>query len=128
VAFAAVTAAASALILGWWAGAAFAVLAIWGIVSASLHARNLRWGLAADGIVFRSGFWRRGTTTARFARVQAVELAESPFDRRTGMASLRVDTAGTGGAETAMPYLAREDAAKLRDLTAARAADTAFTW
>jgi putative membrane protein len=128
LAVAAVTASVSALILGGWAVAAFAALAIWGMVSASLRVRNLRWAMAADGLVFRSGFWRRATTTARFARVQAVELAESPFDRRTGMASVRVDTAGTGGAETAMPYLAREDAIKLRDLTAARAADTAFTW
>jgi membrane protein YdbS with pleckstrin-like domain len=125
---AAVTASASALILGWWAVAAFAALAIWGMAGASLHVRNLRWGLAADGLVFRSGAWRRATTATRFARVQAVELAESPFDRRTGMASIQVDTAGTGGAETTMPYLAREDALKLRDLTAARAANTAFTW
>jgi putative membrane protein len=128
LALAAVTASASALIVGGWAVAAFAAFAIRGIVRASLHVRNLRWALAADGLVFRSGIWRRDTTATRFARVQAVELAESPFDRRTGMASIRVDTAGTGGAETAMPYLAREDAAKLRDLTAARAADTAFTW
>lgn len=125
---AAATASVSAVILGWWAVAAFAALAIWGMVSAALHVKNLRWALAADGLVFRRGSWRRATTATRFARVQAVELAESPFDRRNGMASIQVDTAGTGGAETAMPYLAREDAAKLRDLTAARAAGTAFTW
>jgi putative membrane protein len=128
LAFAAVTASVSALIIGWWAIAIFAVLAVRAMVRASVQVKNLGWGLAADGLVFRSGIWRRATTTTRFARVQAVELSESPFDRRTGMASLLVDTAGAGGAETVMPYLAREDALKLRDLTAARAADTAFTW
>jgi hypothetical protein len=46
------------------------------------------------------------------------------------MARVRVDTAGAklSSHRVDIPYLARETAAGLRDLLAARAAQTAFKW
>jgi putative membrane protein len=66
----------------------------------------------------------------RWSRVQAVSLRESPFDRRSGMATLRVDSAGASvlGEGFEIPYLAREIAASLYGDLVRRAAATAFRW
>jgi putative membrane protein len=69
-------------------------------------------------------------TTAPFAKVQVVSVQESPFDRRHGMASVTVDTAGAGDAthRVRIPYLARGDADALREHLAADAGRTVFKW
>ena len=62
----------------------------------------------------------RKTSAARIDKIQAVRLAESPFDRRYRMATLAVDTAGAGPADhrIRVPYLDRQVAAQLAvDLT-----------
>jgi membrane protein YdbS with pleckstrin-like domain len=52
---------------------------------------------------------------ARRSRIQAVPKHESPFDRRTGMARVRVDTAGATdfSHRVDVPYLARDTAMQL---------------
>ena len=84
-----------------------------------------------DGaILFRSGYIWRHVTIARFTKIQAVTLTESPFDRRARMAGVRVDTAGASDAShrVDVPYLARETATRLFELLAGQAARTAFKW
>jgi putative membrane protein len=84
-----------------------------------------------DGaILFRSGYIWRYVTIARFTKIQAVTLTESPFDRRARMAGVRVDTAGASDAShrVDVPYLARETATRLFALLAGQAARTAFRW
>lgn len=97
-------------------GVPFAALAI-------LHARRLTRRLALaltpTSIVTRTGAWDHRRSIARFARIQSVSLNRSPFDRRWGMASISVDTAG-GSSEhrLVVSYLpedrAREIYARLR--------------
>jgi membrane protein YdbS with pleckstrin-like domain len=79
------------------------------------------------GVVFRAGGLWRSTTAAFFEKVQCVEFSESPFDRRTGMAEVAIDTAGSPSG-TSMPYLPRDVAMSLRDMIAERSAQTSFTW
>jgi putative membrane protein len=69
-------------------------------------------------------------TVARFSKVQAVSMTQSPFDRRHRMASIRVDTAGAGDAShrVHIPYLAIEQAAELFGHLGTAAARTAFRW
>jgi membrane protein YdbS with pleckstrin-like domain len=64
------------------------------------------------------------------AKVQAVTRIESPFDRATAMARVRVDTAGAGerSHRIDVPYLPREAAYELYGKLAAGAAGTAFRW
>jgi putative membrane protein len=83
-----------------------------------------------SAIVFRSGWVWRYLTIAPLAKVQAVSVHESPFDRRHGMATLLVDSAGGSDAphRVEIPYLPREVAGRLRDRLAAAAASTAFRW
>ena len=120
----------SALLLRWWAFALLPVLAAWAFVYARQSVRHLGWAVTDNVVLFRSGWLRREISVARFAKIQAVAVHESPFDRRAAMARVRVDTAGAKNAShrVDIPYLARETARDLRDLLAARAARTAFRW
>jgi membrane protein YdbS with pleckstrin-like domain len=69
-------------------------------------------------------------TAARLSRIQVVAMHESPFDRRTAMARVSVDTAGAGGSlhRIDIPYLPRQSARDLAGQLSAHAAQTAFRW
>jgi putative membrane protein len=118
------------VLLGWWTLAAGPLLYVWAGVYARKYVANLGWSIVGDGIVFKSGWLWRRTTVARFSKIQAVTRTASPFDRRTGMASVKVDTAGAADAEhsVAIPFLPSETAATLTAALYAQAAQTAFRW
>ncbi len=63
---------------------------------------------------WRSGWlWRKHCFVA-VDKVQALQLTESPFDRRYGMANLAADTMGAGiTAPFSLSWLAKEDAVSL---------------
>jgi membrane protein YdbS with pleckstrin-like domain len=69
-------------------------------------------------------------TLARVAKIQAVARFETPFDRRAGMARVRVDTAGASerSHRVDMRYLARDIAVDLQRRLAAGAAATVLRW
>ena len=81
-------------------------------------------------MAFRSGWWTRRVSIVRFAKIQTVSLAQSPFDRRHDMARLGVDTAGAGkvGHRLNIPFLPREVAVELHDRLATEAAKRSFRW
>jgi putative membrane protein len=115
---------------GWWGLGVLAVLVPWSIVNARWSAAALGWAMTDELVAFRSGWLWRQTTVAPFARVQAVTLLESPFDRRSHMAGVRVDTAGAGDLShrVAIPYLGRDDAQRLWRHVAHEAAGRSFRW
>ena len=84
-----------------------------------------------SGVLFyKSGWiWRR-TSMARCSKIQVMTLTESPWDRRTGMAGVRIDTAGArpAGHRLAIPYLPAATARTIFDRLSAQAAHTAFGW
>jgi len=84
--------------LGWWALGALVVGAVWSWFSARGMARCCAYAVTDDAFAFRSGWVNRRLSIVRMARVQSVKLDESFLDRRWGMASVGVDTAGSGGA------------------------------
>jgi len=114
--WAAVPLLAALLALAWW--------------DARLQIRHMALAVTATHVVFRSGWLWRQTTVAPLDKVQAVAMSESPFDRRHGMASLIVDTAGAGGAPHRLdvPWLALADATALSRVVAGGAASSAFRW
>jgi putative membrane protein len=116
--------------LRWWTLAWLAVLVGWAWVHAWLYVKHLGWAVGDQAVLFRSGYLWRELTVARFNKIQAVTLGESPFDRRAHMASVRVDTAGAGDAShrVDIPYLARRVADELYRRLAGEAARTAFRW
>lgn len=118
------------LMLRWWTLAWLAVLVVWAWMHATLYVKHLGWAVSDQAVLFRSGYVSRELTIARFNKIQAVTLGESPFDRRARMASVRVDTAGAADAShrVAIPYLARQTADDLYHRLAGEAARTAFKW
>jgi len=114
---------------GWWALAVFAALAAWAALSAHRLVTRLAWATTDAVVCLRSGAWLRYVSFARFAKIQVVALHESPFDRRSGMARVRVDTAGAGDAyRVDIPYLALDTARTVHRELARQAATTAFKW
>jgi putative membrane protein len=63
-------------------------------------------------VAYREGWLLRQWTLARIEKGQAVRLSISPFDRRAGMASVALDTAGAtaGAPRLQVPYLAEAEA------------------
>jgi putative membrane protein len=117
-------------ILRWWTPIVFVIVMAIGELNARRSVRALGWSLGETGIFFRSGWvWRR-RTVAPVAKIQAVSVLESPFDRRLAMARVAVDTAGTSGDEhrILVPYLPRSTADALAAELAARAGQTTFRW
>lgn len=128
--FAAVLLAFVALMLRWWSLAAAVLLFAWSWVHARLYIAHLGWALTGDAIAFKSGWLWRRTTVARFSKVQVVTTLESPFDRRTGMATVKVDTAGAADAAhtVEIPFMGADAARGLASTLSAHAAETAFRW
>ena len=98
--------------VGRWAIPIAIVAAAAMTLDAWIAARRTAFAWAGDTLVFRSGAWKRRVSLVRAARMQVVSLTRSPFDRRWGMAGVRVDTAGAagGGHHVRIPWL-REDVA-----------------
>ena len=100
----------------------------------SLHAwldiKRSAWALFDGGIAYRCGVLTRSITITRFEKVQCVSVEESPFDRRRGMATRDVDTAGAGaaGRRVRIKYLERETADRLYRALSGRAAETQLRW
>lgn len=114
----------------WWALPWFAFLLGWACLHARLSVTHLGWAVTDGAVLFRSGWLTRHVTVTRFAKIQAVTLQESPFDRRASMANVDVDTAGAGVAShrVHIPYLEVTDAQALYARLSAEAARTAFRW
>jgi len=119
-----------AVFLKWWYPVPLALLLAWAFVGSRQYVRNLGWAVTEGAVLLRTGWLWRKLTVARFNKIQAVAIHESPFDRRAEMARVRVDTAGAGDSShrVDIPYLPRETARGLYDLLARQAALTAFRW
>ena len=101
---------------------------------ALLHARwfprYAAFALTSEAVLWKSGWWVRRASIVRYSKIQAVTLGESPFDRRSRMARIAVDTAGAGkaGHRVHIPYLDREVADALFARLAAEAGRREFRW
>jgi membrane protein YdbS with pleckstrin-like domain len=79
--------------------------------------RYRAWGYAesADELHIRSGLWIRRRTVVPMARVQHIDISQGPLERRFGLATLTLHTAGTRGASVPLPGLVPADAENMRD-------------
>ncbi|ADV28711.1 membrane-flanked domain [Pseudoxanthomonas suwonensis 11-1] len=94
--------------------AAAAGLLVGGGIGRMRH-RRIGWKLDDDGFATRRGGWWRSETLVPVSRVQHLDLERGPLERRLGLATLVVHTAGTRMAAVKLPLLALEDAELLRD-------------
>jgi putative membrane protein len=114
-----------ALPLRWWAAAAFVVMCAWGLFSARRKAAARRWTVYDKVFAVRGGWLRRSTVIAWLSKIQVVQMEESLFDRRHGMAAIGADT---GGASAGVSYLPRETAVLALEELSTAAASTRFRW
>ena len=101
------------------------VFAAWGALAAALawlahgwppaQYRCFSYQLDELGIVIRSGvLWRTVTSVPR-SRVQHTDVAQGPLERRYGLATLSIYTAGTEYARVDLPGLRYARAVTIRD-------------
>lgn len=79
-----------------------------------LRHRRIGWKLDGDGFATRRGGLWRTETLVPVSRVQHLDLERGPLERRLGLATLVVHTAGTRMAAVKLPLLALDDAETLR--------------
>ena len=65
-------------------------------------------------IVFKSGVMWRSVTAIPYNRVQHVETSNTPFDRKFGIANLKIFTAGGSGGDLQISGLGLDTAEQLR--------------
>ena len=75
-----------------------------------------------DGLEFVHGRWWRHHVSIPRARIQHTDVTQGPFDRRFGLGTLVIHTAGTEHAQVAIEGLTHETALALRDALLARPA------
>jgi putative membrane protein len=117
--------------LGWPVLLLLPFAIAWTLFAMAKYVAHTHWAATEDFIVFRHGWLWRQVVVVPVAKIQAIGRIESPFDRRAVMATVRVDTAGSGPSPAHrihIPYLARETAAALYDRLATQTAQTAFRW
>ena len=106
--------------LPWYAPAGLAVLTP---AAAHLAWRHRGYWLGPDHVVTRNGFWSRSTTVVPHYRIQTVIDSRTVFQRRYGVATVVVDTAGSYslvGQTAAAVDLEVGDAVALREALADR--------
>lgn len=90
------------------------------VVPAMAHYKWKHRGYALGGghVVTQNGFWRRSTTVVPYYRIQTVIETRTVFQRRWGVATVLVDTAGTssllGGGAAAID-IETDTAAEIRE-------------
>lgn len=90
--------------LGWW-------LHRW----AALHYRYASYTVNDDDIEIRSGVvWRKAISVPR-SRVQHTDVSQGPLERRYGLGTLGIYTAGTDYAKVSVDGLEHETALRIRD-------------
>ena len=91
-------------VLGWW-------LHRW----AALHHRYASYTVNAEDIEIRSGVvWRKAISVPR-SRVQHTDVSQGPLERRYGLGTLGIYTAGTDYAKVSLDGLEHETALRIRD-------------
>ncbi len=81
---------------GFIFGLALLPVAIW---YAQKKAKATRYARTQELIAYRSGLLTRKLSITFFDKIQTLHLTQSPFDRRWKMATLAIDTAGSGPAD-----------------------------
>ena len=105
----------------WFVAIVVALVAGW--LLGGVRWSRTRFALDEAGLRIRRGlFWRSETLVPR-SRVQHTDINRGPLDRKLGLATLKVYTAGTKLASVALDGLPAERAVELRDALVAAGDD-----
>jgi membrane protein YdbS with pleckstrin-like domain len=114
-----------------WAGSGVIAAVLFGTLAALSHAGprvryETTWvRLDEEGLEYEHGWiWRHQISVPR-SRIQHTDVTQGPYDRRFGLATLVVYTAGTEHASIPIEGLSHETALALRDALLSRGAAAA---
>jgi uncharacterized protein len=79
------------------------------------HWRHTHWRLDDDGFTLRRGRMWRSETRVPQSRVQHLDLKRGPLERRYGLSTLVIHTAGSRHSAVTVTGLGEADAGRLRD-------------
>ncbi|RRQ52701.1 PH domain-containing protein [Sphingorhabdus wooponensis] len=94
------------------------ILLVYAFVVFTVPARKYRhWGydMGTDRLRVVRGYMFYRDTIVPFARIQHIDVDQGPIDRRYGLATLTVHTAGNHNSTVALPGLAHPDALAMRE-------------
>ena len=91
-----------------------ALLSVPAILLAVARYFSFRYRLTGDELIIDSGVLSRQRRVIPLARIQNIDVRESPLQRLCGVVELRVETAGSGETEAALRVLDRAHAESLR--------------
>jgi putative membrane protein len=114
---------------GWYAAAWLPAFPLVYLLNVFWY-RNAGYWLGDGYLLWRSGWLHRSTICLPIRNVQNVALTQSPFDRRLGLATLSIDTAGqsnTGGGPR-IKHLTYDQAKQMQKTLTAMAAESEFVW
>jgi len=90
-----------------------------------LQHRHAAYRVGEGGIEIRRGVWWRRVVNVPRSRVQHTDVSEGPVERRFGLGTLVIYTAGTDHAKVELPGLDHALALRIRDHLLPREADDA---
>ena len=106
------------------AGLVPGMVALAGLIALVLlpQRRYRAWGYREekDELHIRHGLLVRIRTVVPFGRVQHIDTTQGPIERRLGLATLVLHTAGTRNAAVSLPGLSEAEAEQMRDRIRAR--------
>ena len=76
--------------------------------------RHKAYAVRERDVIYQSGWLLQTTKVCPFSRVQNCSIGSGPLERKYGLASLTLYTAGTEGADMRIPGLLHEEAERLR--------------
>jgi membrane protein YdbS with pleckstrin-like domain len=100
-------------------GALVAFDGVLAVVLPPLRWRRASWRVDERGVEIRDGVWWRSRVAVPRSRVQHLDVVQGPVQRRFGLGTLVLHTAGTADASVPLAGLAHETALALRDDLAA---------
>ncbi|HLT92130.1 MAG TPA: PH domain-containing protein [Woeseiaceae bacterium] len=105
----------------WPGWAALAVIAASGLVWPLLSVPRKAWAVRERDVLYRSGLLWRTVSAVPFNRIQHVETESTPLDRRFGLASLKLYTAGGTAGDLRIHGLTADVAERMRVFVLERA-------
>jgi putative membrane protein len=114
---------------GWWLGIPVAAFPLWWAISRAEY-RGRGYVVRGDFVHTRQGWLGRSIQIVPIEKIQAIEIVQGPLDRRFGLATIEIDTAGqafTGGGP-AIRLLPLADALSLAQQLSGRAVQTRYRW
>jgi membrane protein YdbS with pleckstrin-like domain len=100
-------------------------IAVLGLIAAwywpAARYRHLRYGVDEFGLLIQEGVWWRAQIALPRVRIQHSDVSQGPLQRRYGLATLKLYTAGSRYTKVELEGLRHDEAIALRDALLSRA-------